>query len=155
VDRKKIIELRNVLQPLIRQLGLLNQAQTPCGFSMSLSQVFALQELEKQTLTVTDLAIKLDLERSTVSRLIDDLVKGDFVSRAQNPHNRREVILSLTDKGWNTIDQVREKSVTFIEQILKRMTEDDQESFFIGLNSFYQALSEVRSEQSESNKATK
>ncbi|HZG58726.1 MarR family winged helix-turn-helix transcriptional regulator [Paenibacillus sp.] len=139
-----VLELRSAVQQFIRSFGLLEQTKTPCGFSLSLSQVFALQELEKQTLTVTELADKLRLERSTVSRLVDGLVKGGFVTRAPNELNRREVILSLTEKGERSIGKVREQSVEFYSTILGRMTEAEQAQVLESFKAFNRSLREVR-----------
>lgn len=113
---------------------------------MSLSQVFALQELETQTLTITELAEKLQLERSSVSRLIDGLVKGGFVSRELNENNRREVVLTLTEKGANSIQRVRDQSVQFYNAILGKMSESEQTSFYESFKTFTHSLIEVRRE---------
>lgn len=144
MEKKDIVELRGVFQQFIRSFGLLEQTKTPCGFSLSLSQVFALQELENRTLTVTELAEKLELERSSVSRLVDGLVKGGFVQRELNESNRREVILSLTEKGWRSIRKVRDQSVNFYETILNQMPERQQYLFMDCFKMFTQSLVEVR-----------
>lgn len=144
MNREEIVELRGVVQQFIKAFGILEQAKTPCGFSLSLSQVFTLQELEKQTLTVTELADKLQLERSSVSRLIDGLVRGDFVTRELNENNRREVILSLTEKGSRSIQKVRDQSVEFYNSILHKMAESEQAQFVESFKAFTRALLEVR-----------
>ncbi|MBW5445364.1 MarR family transcriptional regulator [Cohnella sp. CFH 77786] len=144
MERERILAFRHTVQQFIRSFGLLEQATTPCGFSMSLSQVFALQELEKETLTITELALRLQLERSSVSRLIDGLVNGGFVSRELNASNRREVILALTEKGERSVRAVRDQSVRFYESILGHMSEPERMMLFEGFQSFANALSEVR-----------
>lgn len=144
MEKKDIVELRGGFQQFIRSFGLLEQTKTPCGFSLSLSQVFALQELENRTLTVTELAEKLELERSSVSRLVDGLVKGGFVQRELNESNRREVILSLTEKGWRSIRKVRDQSVNFYETILNQMPERQQYLFMDCFKMFTQSLVELR-----------
>jgi DNA-binding MarR family transcriptional regulator len=150
MEREQILQLRNTVQQFIRSFGLLEQTRTPCGFSMSLSQVFALQEIEKQTLTITGLAEKLQLDRSSVSRLIDALVKGGFVSRETNEHNRREVVLGLTGKGANSIRQVRDQSVQFYSTILENMSDSEQALFYNSMNRFTDSLVKVRRDTNES-----
>ncbi|WP_378083228.1 MarR family winged helix-turn-helix transcriptional regulator [Cohnella suwonensis] len=138
------MQLRDTVQQFIRSFGLLEQTTTPCGFSMSLSQVFAIQELEKQTLTITELAERLRLERSSVSRLVDGLVKGGFVSRELNENNRREVLLDLTEKGTSSIRRVREQSVQFYNDILENLSENEQMMFYNSLKKFTDSLIKVR-----------
>ncbi len=65
------------------------------------------------------------LERSSVSRLVDGLVKGGFVSREPNEKNRREVLLILTEKGIRSVNNLREQSVQFYQSILANMQEED------------------------------
>lgn len=144
MDIQQIVKLRTVVQQFIKSFGLLEQTKTPCGFTMSMSQVFALQELQQQTMTLTELAKKLMLDRSSVSRLIDALVKGDFVQRKVNENNRREVILGLTNKGLNTVNRVREQSVSFYREILQEMSESDQNMFYQGMSRFTELLFNTR-----------
>jgi DNA-binding MarR family transcriptional regulator len=144
MQTENILELRNIVQQFIRSFGLLEQTKTPCGFSMSLSQVFALQELEVQTLTITELAEKIQLDRSSVSRLIDGLVRGGFVSRELNEHNRREVVLALTEKGMSSMQKLRDQSVDFYNTILCKMSEPEQAQFFQSFKTFTNSLIEVK-----------
>jgi DNA-binding MarR family transcriptional regulator len=103
-----------------------------------------MQELEKDTMSVTELASRLELERSSVSRLVDELVKGDFVSRDINEANRREMVLSLTEKGMRTIQQVRQQSLTFYQSILGNLSNTDQTLIIDGFKKFTGALLENR-----------
>lgn len=147
MDRKHILSLRSTVQQFIRLFGVLEQTVTPCGFSMSLSQVFALQELEHRTMSLKELAEKLRLERSSVSRLVEGLVKGGFVSRELNEQNRREVILRLTEKGERSMERLREQSIQFYESILNDLPEASQEKVLEGYQIFTASLAKFRGEQ--------
>ncbi|RUL52122.1 MarR family winged helix-turn-helix transcriptional regulator [Lysinibacillus antri] len=149
MNREEILELRNTVQKFVRLFGLLEQNVTPCGFNLSPSQVFALQELENKTLTIGELAELLFLERSTVSRLVDSLVKGGFVNRLLNEANRREVLVSLTEKGGSSLKQVREQSIQYYVSILNGVSEDCQHQILSGLKLFNDVLSKKRSKQNE------
>ena len=138
------LELRSNVQKFVRLFGLLEQNVTPCGFPLSVSQVFALQELEKGTMSVTELASRLELERSSVSRLVDELVKGEFVSRSINEANRREMVLSLTEKGMRTIQQVRQQSLRFYQSVLGSLSNTDQTLIIDGFKKFTGALLQHR-----------
>ncbi|PYI52852.1 MarR family winged helix-turn-helix transcriptional regulator [Paenibacillus flagellatus] len=136
-----LAELRDSVQLFIRRFGLLEQTVTPCGYALSLSQVFALQELETaRALSVTELADRLKLERSSVSRLADGLVKAGFVDRQVNETNRREVRLTLTDKGVRTIGNVRRQSIGYYESVIGHLTDDDKRRIADGFRLFAEAL---------------
>ena len=116
-----ILTLRTTIQRFVRLFGLLDRNVTPCGFPLSVSQVIALQELEHERLTLMALTEKLLLERSTVSRLVDQLAQEGFVVREPNRANRREVMLSLTPKGNHALERVREQSVSFYQRLLRHI----------------------------------
>lgn len=63
-----------------------------------------------------------------------------FVRREINEQNRREMLISLTEKGERTIEQVRKQSIHFFQNVLQHMTKDDQQLFREGLNKFTAAL---------------
>ena len=149
MEKEEILELRHTVQKFIRLFGLLEENVTPCGFALSPSQVFALQELENQTLSMGELAERLLLERSSVSRLIDNLVKGGFIHRTLNEENRREVLVSLTDKGCRSVQQVREQSLRFYQSILEQVPEQDQYAVLKGFKLFTDSLNRVRSKTNE------
>jgi DNA-binding MarR family transcriptional regulator len=134
------MELRKAVQQFIRVFGLLEPNVTPCGFRLSPSQVFALEELEHASLSVTELAEKLRLERSSVSRLVDALVRGGFIERRTNEQNRREVRISLTAKGTKTLEQVRGQSAAFYRSVLGSLSEREQEQIAAGFRTFTAAL---------------
>ncbi|MDF2962124.1 MAG: putative transcriptional regulator [Paenibacillus sp.] len=140
METAALLEFRITVQTFVRLFGLLEQTVTPCGFPLSLSQVYALQELENTTLSIGELAGRLRLERSSVSRLADGLVKEGFVQRVINESNRRETLISLTDKGDRTLGQVRERSVAFYQSVLSQLPDHDQQLIMEGFKKFTAAL---------------
>jgi DNA-binding MarR family transcriptional regulator len=144
-----ILELRSNVQKFVRLFGLLEQNVTPCGFPLSVSQVYAMQELEQGTMSVTELASRLELERSSVSRLVDELVKGEFVSRDINEANRREMALSLTDKGMRSIQQLRLQSIRFYQRVLDNLSNTDQTLLIEGFKKFTGALLKHRGNKND------
>jgi DNA-binding MarR family transcriptional regulator len=146
MEQNILLDLRTTVQKFIRHFGILEQSITPCGYSLSLSQVFALQELESKTLSVGVLADILLLDRSSVSRLVDQLVKANFVLRVTNENNRRETLLSLTEKGRTTIHKVRQQSVHFYGNILQDVPENDQRMIVDGFKTFTTAITRVKGE---------
>ncbi len=150
LNREELLDLRHNVQKFIRLFGLLEQNVTPCGFHLSPSQVFTLQELENGALTIGELAERLFLERSTVSRLIDTLVKEGFVNRNVNEENRREVLVSLTDKGERSLEKVREQSIRYFRSILDELLEEERVQILNGFKLFTSALEKGRRNTNES-----
>jgi DNA-binding MarR family transcriptional regulator len=147
--QKEIKEIREEIQAFLRLFGTLNQSVTPCGFPLSPSQVMALQLLQSNNLSITELSIKLRLERSSVSRLVDALVKTGFISREQNETNRREVQLSLTEKGETSIHKVYEQSHAFFATLLEALTDSDRQTIREGFRLLNISLSTYRSNDND------
>lgn len=67
---------------------------------LSFSQVAALHIIDQaQAVSIQVLSERLNLSLSATSRLIDGLVKTDFVDRVEDPENRRSKIVTLTRHG--------------------------------------------------------
>lgn len=50
-------------------------------------------------LTMTEISCQTSLAKNTITVVIDGMVKKGIVLREQNPENRREMIISLTDRA--------------------------------------------------------
>jgi DNA-binding MarR family transcriptional regulator len=85
---------------LIRVAGLLQPDAAIPGQPVSLSQAFALHELDTGApLSQRDLAERLGLEKSTVSRIAAEMERQGMLVRERDPDNRRVYRLRLTDLG--------------------------------------------------------
>lgn len=144
MEKENLLQLRLNVQRFVRLFGSMERNVTPCGFPLSISQVMTLQELEHHKLTLMALSEKLMLERSSVSRLVDQLVTEGFLLRETNADNRREVLLSLAEKGTRALHNVREQSVAFYERILLGMAEADRIKIWESFQLFNDALANER-----------
>ena len=60
-----------------------------------------------QPLRVSDLATQLDVERSTVSRRVTELVRLGLVTRSTDPQDRRAAVLKLTKAGERALGRIQ------------------------------------------------
>lgn len=119
-------QLQERIQEFIRQFGLLDQEHTPCGRPLPTSQAHALQILgDGGVATQRELATWLNLDESTVSRLVDQLVRRGWVNRAINERNRRESRLVLTEEGQVVLDDIRAVSAAKFRLIRKRISPNE------------------------------
>ena len=92
--------LHHLLMDLVQVGGLLQADQAVPGHQISLSQVFALHELDTDGgLSQGELAQRLHLEKSSASRMAADLERKALLARERDPANRRLYRLRLTDTG--------------------------------------------------------
>jgi DNA-binding MarR family transcriptional regulator len=61
-----------------------------------------------QPLRVSDLASQLDVERSTVSRRVTELVRLGLVTRTTDPDDRRAAVLELTRPGERALSRIQD-----------------------------------------------
>ncbi|MGM0771800.1 MAG: MarR family winged helix-turn-helix transcriptional regulator [Halobacteriota archaeon] len=69
------------------------------------------------------LARFLDLKKSSVTSIIDNLEKEGFVCRKNDPFDRRKVLVHVTEKGIEQVGKVFNKMLS-----VARMCMDDLES---------------------------
>jgi len=85
--------------------------------NLSFSQVAALHIIDRESsVNINDISIKLNLSMSATSRLINELVKKDFIERNEDQENRRSKILSLTSKGKRFMDTLSIERVKIMEE---------------------------------------
>lgn len=100
VDSAEAARLHELLMDVVRAAGLLQPDQAVEGLAVSFSQAFALHELDTDTpLSQRELAERLRLEKSSVSRLAAELERKGLLTRERNPDNYRQYRLHLTDRG--------------------------------------------------------
>ncbi len=101
------LEFQEQLIALVRAFGLHRPDQTPCGQPISVAEVHALMELANTVpLSQNELARRLRLEKSTISRLVGILEQRGWVERTQDPVDRRVVRLRLTQTGHQAADNL-------------------------------------------------
>lgn len=93
-------ELQRAFVGLVRAFGLHQPERTPCGQPISTSEAHALLELDGEPrLTQNELARRLRLEKSTVSRLVVQLEQRQWLRRERDPNDGRVQRLQLTERG--------------------------------------------------------
>lgn len=131
MDTKLIRKFRNYLRQFERELFFQNISS--CCNGVTLPQCHALLEIENnEEITITELANKLTLEKSTVSRTIDNLVKKGFIIREIPPDNRRITKLTLSVEGVKTCNNINWNNDIFISEAMAALDEREQTDF-IGL----------------------
>lgn len=132
--------LQSAFAGVIRSLGLLRPDTTPCGQPVSISEAHAISELRDQgPATQQHLARVLGLQKSTVSRLVDQLEAADLVNRSPNPADRRSVLVGLTDNGVHRADRLAEARRSLFAGLLARLGPEDRRTVIEGLSRLEEA----------------
>lgn len=136
-------DIRGQLRDLIQKMGLLEEQQTKCC-DLSLVQCHVLSEVgDSEGLSVNDLSLKLNLDKSTTSRHITNLVKSGLIDRLENPTDRRYFTLSLTKSGTQTYSTINETMDDYYDQLLKSLTENQQQQISDALELISKAINQL------------
>lgn len=99
-------QLRENIRLLERKLGILNDSEMSCC-SVTMAQCHAVVEIGRAgSISLIDLANLLNLDNSTMSRTVNNLVNSDFAKRELDPDDRRYVTITLTDKGIELFNSI-------------------------------------------------
>jgi DNA-binding MarR family transcriptional regulator len=92
---------------LIRAFGLHRPDQTPCGAPISVGEAQALFELAREPgISQNELAARLHLEKSTVSRLAKTLEQRGWLDRLRDKNDSRLLRLRLTAAGSKAVQRL-------------------------------------------------
>jgi len=126
--------LHQLLMDLVRAAGLLQLDQAVPGHEVSLSQAFALHELDAETpLSQRDLAERLRLEKSSVSRLAAEMERKGLLIRERDPADRRQYRLRLTDRGRGVHARMARNMHPRYEGWVAAMTQAERAALLKGL----------------------
>jgi len=80
-------------------------------------------------MTIAEVASQLSISHSAASRVVDRLVRGGYLSRTENPEDRRQKLLGLTDQGSSLMKDIERKFTRGIEILAARLSVEEQEQF--------------------------
>ena len=96
----KATAFQDSMLSLVRALGLHRPDRTPCGQPVAVAEAHALLELSREPgLSQNGLAVRLGLEKSTVSRIVSQLERRGWVKRKRDIADTRIVHVHLSAQG--------------------------------------------------------
>lgn len=107
-----------------------------------LYQVGVILARQQEPLTMGELSKVLDVPLSTATRIVDWLVKNDFVERLPDPEDRRIVRVALTATGHDMLESGNEYVRKRVEHLLYRFTPEERENLVFLLGKLVDALEE-------------
>ena len=136
-------ELQARLVAFVRAFGLHQPDETPCGAPVPVSEAHALAVLaERGPLTQTDLVHHLALGKSTVSRLVDQLVARGWAGRRTGEHDARCRLVELTPDGARTAAGLAHARAARFARLLDRIPEADRPAVLAALDTLAEAARE-------------
>lgn len=143
MDKNKVNEFRELTRVLERNLESLNKSDCCLG-NITSAQCHALVEIgRKKDLMLKDLATILRVDVSTTSKVVEELVKKEFVMREPSSVDRRSVQINLTSKGLLLFQKIEDDMNQLFEQIFGFVKEEEREPLLRALKNYNQAIEKL------------
>lgn len=131
--------LRELLRILIRNLGVLEKGESLCSGATT-AQCHAIVEIGRSNeLSLNELADLLVLDKSTMSRTINNLVEAGQVARDTPSGDKRYVSIKLTKEGNNAFHSIESSMNQYYQNIFLSIPEGKREQVIESLELIAQA----------------
>jgi len=141
-------KLREIIRILERKLGILDDLQSSCC-GVTFAQCHAIVEIGRasecssaQSISLNDLAEILGLDKSTMSRTINNLVNNGLVERAIDPEDRRYLAIKLTENGMQSFREIELEMERYFTRIYQAIPVSKRDQVIESLLILLQALNE-------------
>jgi DNA-binding MarR family transcriptional regulator len=137
-------KFREILSLAYQRINALERGEKRC-FGVSMSQCVALETLRREgSIPVHELSERMGLETSTVTRLVDGLVRDGLARRARDEEgDRRRVFVSLTDSGDELAERLESCADEYCERILAGIPAKRREDVYQALELLVQAIDDL------------
>lgn len=138
--------IRHSSRLVVRELGLLQGSYRSTGCSHV--QCHTLFEIDQRgQSTVAELARTLEVDKSTASRTVAQLVKPGWVNLQRDPCDKRAKLLSLTSKGRKKLREIHEAANEQVQAALEQLDESERQVVHDGMALYARALQRARRRQ--------
>ena len=112
--------------------------------SISLSQVIVLSSIPVNGIIMGDLALRIGVDNSTLTRLIGVLKNKGLVKKISNNEDKRSKLINLTHLGENSIKIIETRTSRFTEKTLKSLSHSDKALLKESLNKLHWDLTKYK-----------
>ena len=136
-------QFREYTRQLECHLGNMNQSDC-CCCGVSTAQCFILVEIgRKPGISVKELAEILHMDKSGISRAVEELVQNGFVERNPAKEDRRDVELRLLQKGQERFEKIEHDMYFKFKEVWERIPAEKQEQVLEALRLYNDACQVV------------
>lgn len=130
-----------LLMDVFRELGVHRPEQVLPGWSLSLSEIYALSILEERgSLSQQELGVALSLEKSSISRLVEQLEQRGWIVRERDIRDNRLRLLRLTELGAEVTEAMHRHMHERHAELFNQLAPQEQAALLEGLTALRRAL---------------
>ena len=139
-----LIQFRDNLRGLEEEVAkYFKQETTCCGVTFPQCHIISALDAHGET-SIKQLAAIMELNTSTLSRVIDGMVNVGLVERQVDPTDRRAVILRLTEKGKRIAATINQQFTILCQQVFQYLPKEKHAMLIESLALLSTAIKAVR-----------
>lgn len=116
-------DVGNMVRKLVRMFQLFERDQIKI-FGFTTTQCYTLLEIDKTgTITMNELSERMNLNSSTMTRILDNLVRDGYIERQKSPEDRRLVLVSLSEKGKASAGKLNDSVNGYYKKVIGSIPE--------------------------------
>ena len=153
-ERPRASSRQQTVDDLLGELTFWNPKERAGAFrhwlrvSLSLVHLHVLTVLEGDgPLSMSRLAEALDVSVASATGIVDRMEQRGLVERRREPDDRRVVLVHVTEAGSAIFRDLAEQRRQMLIPVLERMTDEELESFLVGLRAMRRVRTEAMAEQ--------
>ena len=112
--------------------------------NVTLSQITLISSIPVDGIDMSTLSHRIGVDNSTLTRLIDILIRNNFVRKDKNPNDGRSFIISLTNAGEKLQFRIEEEIDQFGSRLYNKIPIEDQDEVKEVLSSLHWFISKYR-----------
>lgn len=142
MKKNEIRQFRAALREMVRELGMLSRKSS--GTELSPLQSHILIELNSKPSGATELAVKLCVEKASMSRTLRSLIEAGYLLREYDDVDGRASTFRLSDQGKQRLLSLEENADRFMEEALASSSHEETEEFLKTITRFSRSLQNAR-----------
>jgi DNA-binding MarR family transcriptional regulator len=137
------MEFGELLKQFLIDLQSLFRTSTK-KLNVTLSQITLISSIPIDGIDMSTLSHRIGVDNSTLTRLIDILIRNNFVRKDKNPNDGRSFIISLTNSGEKLLFRIEEEIDQFGSKLYNKIPIEDQDEVKEVLSSLHWLISKYR-----------
>jgi DNA-binding MarR family transcriptional regulator len=111
---------------------------------MTLTQILLLSSIPDEGIDMTALTRRMGVDNSTLTRLVDVLVRKGWIVKQKNPRDGRSVVVSFTPEGEQVQKQVEANIDRLGDRLYQEIPFENRDEVKEVLSSFHWTLAKSR-----------
>ncbi len=138
-------ELLEVVPLIMRDIR--NQMRSQRTPDLTVPQFRTILFVDRNTgASLSDVAEHIGIALPSASKLVDDLIKNDLMSREEDPTDRRRVSLAITHRGRTILEASRKGTLTYLSEKLGGTSPSDREAIVKAMRAIRSAFQKQKND---------